>query len=267
MSNELLTELKNQMRTFFNSSSELKESVRRKPNNSRGYANDELTKQLVDAKEVFDAGRSELYLNLSDKAHENQLLDGQNYWPDAQQLPLFRSTVEDYFSACERLAMAIFHGMLSTLECGSADLVTQSLVQHTSFVRLNYYPVVTSATACSNYNKSSGGDSGGSSTCSGGDSGDGNSFGVSRHTDSGVLTVLLQDEQSALEVHTYLYTCMQKPFIHAYINTYIHIYICIQVYSGSKQDRGDGEWLPVVPLEGALTVNTGDMLQVTFIQK
>lgn len=262
------------MRTFFNSSSELKESVRRKPNNSRGYANDELTKQLIDAKEVFDAGRSELYSNLSDKAHENQLLDGQNYWPDAQQLPLFRNTVEDYFSACERLAMAIFHGMLSTLECGSADLVTQSLLQHTSFVRLNYYPVVTAATACSNYNKSSGGDSGGSSTCSGGDSGMHNSFGVSRHTDSGVLTVLLQDEQSALEVHTYLnthtryHTCMHKPFIqciHKYLHTYI--YICIQVYSGSKQDRGDGEWLPVVPLEGALTVNTGDMLQVTFIQK
>eukprot|EP01035_Chromulina_nebulosa_P039008 gene39008-52702_t len=98
VSDELITEVKNQMRIFFTSPSELKESVRRKPNNSRGYANDELTKQLVDAKEVFDAGRSELYSNLSKIGLENQLLDGLNYWPDAERLPSFRRTVEEYFT-------------------------------------------------------------------------------------------------------------------------------------------------------------------------
>ena len=58
-------------------------------------------------------------------------------------------------------------------------------------------------------------------------------LGISRHTDAGALTLLLQDEVPALEV-----------------------------YSGTKQDNGDGEWVPVDPIEGAFTVNTGDMLQV-----
>lgn len=35
-----------------------------------------------------------------------------------------------------------------------------------------------------------------------------------------------------------------------------------QVYSGSKEDAGDGEWVPVIPAPGALTINTGDMMQV-----
>jgi isopenicillin N synthase-like dioxygenase len=35
-----------------------------------------------------------------------------------------------------------------------------------------------------------------------------------------------------------------------------------QVYSGSKEDAGDGEWVPVRPVPGSLTINTGDMMQV-----
>ena len=34
------------------------------------------------------------------------------------------------------------------------------------------------------------------------------------------------------------------------------------MYSGSKQDAADGAWVPVAPAPGALTINTGDMLQV-----
>jgi hypothetical protein len=35
-----------------------------------------------------------------------------------------------------------------------------------------------------------------------------------------------------------------------------------QVYSGSKEDAGDGAWVPVRPVKGSLTINTGDMMQV-----
>ena len=55
-----------------------------------------------------------------------------------------------------------------------------------------------------------------------------------RHTDAGVLTILLQDNAHS----------------------------ALQVYSGSKEDFGDGEWVNVDPVPGALTVNIGDMLQV-----
>ena len=35
-----------------------------------------------------------------------------------------------------------------------------------------------------------------------------------------------------------------------------------QVYSGTKEEFGDGFWVPVEPVQGALTINIGDMLQV-----
>ena len=35
------------------------------------------------------------------------------------------------------------------------------------------------------------------------------------------------------------------------------------MYSGTKEDNGDGEWVPVIPVPGALTINTGDMMQVS----
>lgn len=34
------------------------------------------------------------------------------------------------------------------------------------------------------------------------------------------------------------------------------------MYSGSKQDNNDGQWVGVEPVPGAMTINIGDMLQV-----
>jgi len=48
-----------------------------------------------------------------------------------------------------------------------------------------------------------------------------------------MLTLLLQDHVSALEV-----------------------------YSGTKEDKMDGIWVPVDPVAGAITVNVGDMMQI-----
>ena len=42
----------------------------------------------------------------------------------------------------------------------------------------------------------------------------------------------------------------------------INVHTGLEVYSGSKEDAGDGEWVPVDPVSGALTINAGDMLQV-----
>ena len=36
----------------------------------------------------------------------------------------------------------------------------------------------------------------------------------------------------------------------------------LEVYSGTKQDRNDGQWVGVEPVAGAMTINIGDMLQV-----
>jgi isopenicillin N synthase-like dioxygenase len=52
-------------------------------------------------------------------------------------------------------------------------------------------------------------------------------------TDAGALTVLLQEQIPGL-----------------------------QVYSGSKQDSVDGRWVSVPPVEGALTINTGETFMI-----
>jgi hypothetical protein len=36
----------------------------------------------------------------------------------------------------------------------------------------------------------------------------------------------------------------------------------LQMYSGSKEDNNDGEWLSVEPFPNSLVVNIGDMTQV-----
>ena len=134
------------------------------------------------------------------------------------------------------------------------DCISSSCIDHTSFLRLNYYPIIDQG------DRPVGGEprlgigrhtdsgkaggrvtEGGVSLTVGGVSGpeqcflgihDPNGPPHSVHT-SGALTIILQDTTAALEV-----------------------------FSGSKQDNGDGVWVPVDPVEGALTINTGDMLMV-----
>lgn len=42
------------------------------------------------------------------------------------------------------------------------------------------------------------------------------------------------------------------------------ITLVIQDDTGGLQVRKDGEWIPVVPVEGAIVVNIGDVIQVKF---
>ena len=196
-----------QAKIFFDSPLSVKDSVRRQVNNSRGFADDELTKQKVDMKEIFDVGHKPVQ-SLPDDAPENQMLDGYNQWPVSPDLQHFRSTVESYYQACSDLALILLHAM--SIDLGiDPNIFLRPFVEHTSFLRLNYYPVPPHS------------------------EGHQESLGISRHTDAGVLTLLLQDTNSALEV-----------------------------YSGSKEDHGDGVWVPVDPIEGALAINVCDMLQV-----
>lgn len=199
-----------QSRIFFESPVSVKNSVRRLVNNSRGFADDELTKQKVDMKEIFDMGHKPVQ-DLADDAPENRMLDGYNQWPVGPHLQEFRSTVESYYLACSDLASVLLNAM--SLDLGiDPDIFQNAFREHTSFLRLNYYPVSSHP-----------------DTIEG-------SLGISRHTDAGVLTLLLQDSNAALEV-----------------------------YSGSKEDHGDGIWVPVDPIEGALAINVCDMLQVRSI--
>lgn len=209
----LLVAIDREMNSFFSSPLELKNSIRRQHNNSRGFSDAELTKQLQDMKELFDVGHKP-YPSLEDSDPENVVMDGFNQWPDNGELPTFRPAVEAYYAASANLAKILMS--VAAYDLGENISFFESFFEeHTSFLRLNYYPP---------------------SVASDSDTGQEGPLGISRHTDAGALTILLQDHRVARG---------------------------LEVYSGSKQDQGDGAWVPVLPVhENALTVNVGDMLQV-----
>ena len=75
-----------QMVHFFKLPADVKRAVKRTATNSRGFADDELTKQLRDLKELYDVGHCPRR-DLAADAPENVVMDGYNQWPDAAAAP------------------------------------------------------------------------------------------------------------------------------------------------------------------------------------
>lgn len=174
-------------RAFFDQPLEAKQGHSRTLENPWGYYDRELTKNLRDRKEIFDFGPG-----------------WEVPWPD--QPPDFKATLEVFSSACYELGLQLLDLLDEVLGPEQPFLRSAFEPRHSSFTRLNYYPVTDPL-------KESEAPAPGP-------------LGISRHTDAGGLTVLLQDEVSGLQVY--------------------------------HRD----EWRDVAPLEGALTVNIGDMMQV-----
>ncbi|KAH9251826.1 hypothetical protein BASA81_010269 [Batrachochytrium salamandrivorans] len=197
LSSELLGNLSRVMVNFFSKPLEEKLRVKRTATNSRGFAHDELTKQIKDYKEVFDYG-----FGFGDT-------DGANQWPENAP-PEFQAALHEYFQASTRLAQHVMDLVARGLGV-DPTVFRDAFAKHSSFARLNYYPPLPAATA---------------------PLGKDLELGISRHTDAGALTILWQDSPG------------------------------LQVYSGTKQDNQDGEWVDVRVVPGALVVNVGDMLEV-----
>ena len=117
-------------------------------------------------------------------------------WPAS--LPDFRSAIENFHDACDTLALRILGTIALNLGVPARVLDLDFRDVNTSFLRLNYYPPCPTS----------------------------GQLGISPHTDSGAITVLLQDEQAGLEV--------------------LH----------------DEDWQLVEPCRDALVVNIGDIVQV-----
>lgn len=191
---------------FFALPEDAKHAVSRSKENARGWYNRELTKNTRDMKEVFDFGLTP-HPELPDDDPANWTEDGFSRWPDARLCPAFRPVMQEYFRACERVAFTLLEAIAKSLGVPPETLTRDFLGRHTSFVRLNHYPChdplsperLASVTG---------------------------HLGVHHHTDAGVLTVLLHDEVSALEVSV------------------------------------DDQWILVEPVVGALVVNLGDIVQV-----
>lgn len=161
-------ELDRQMRAFFAQPSAIKHAINRTGDNPWGFFDNELTKNTRDWKEIYDYGPPDGVM--------------QPQWP--QNLAGFETAIRAYYDACEQLAFRLVGAISRNLGMPAAALAADFRPVHTSFLRLNYYPVCPTparpdglATPMSGH------------------------LGINHHTDAGALTLLLQDDQPGLEVY------------------------------------------------------------------
>lgn len=170
-------------RWFFALPPEEKQVAARSEDNSRGYYDRELTKNQRDMKEVFDFGHVPDPA-LPEDHLDNRTEDGWNQWPRAPGSEEFKRALTEYYDACGRIALALLDVMAANLSDRNDVLLGDFHPEHTSFLRLNYYPVADPLA----------GDGSRRSADSG-------HMGVHHHTDAGALTLLLQDDVAGLQIH------------------------------------------------------------------
>ena len=181
---EEITAVEKAMRWFFALPIEVKQSVARSEENSRGYYNNELTKNNRDMKEVFDFGfRPDA--DFPDDHNKNLSQDGWNQWPQVSDSKTFKTLLNDYFERCGVVALQLLKVLTENLGAPVETLTGDFHPDHSSFLRLNYYPVEDPLAAEEGLEKKSA---------------DSGSMGVHQHTDAGALTLLLQDNVGGLEV-------------------------------------------------------------------
>ncbi len=191
----LQREVISQCQAFFHQPLDSKNRIRRSATNAWGYYDAELTKNVRDWKEIIDIGPP---------VDSGPLNGSTPQWP---ALPGFRNTTETLRAGMHEVALTLLDHLAAALQ-SQADL-RAPFAEHSSFLRLNFYPPCADpAPADAAFTPQHG------------------HLGISHHTDAGALTVLLQDAQPGLQVY-------QR-----------------------------GQWHTVEPVEGALIINTGDIVQV-----
>lgn len=191
----VLEDLHTQMRALFALPPTAKQAIRRTSENPWGFFDEELTKNKRDRKEIFDVGPD---------ARPGDLTMARAQWP--AELPDFRIAVETFYAACESLSFRLLAGIVRSLGTPQETALHGNFApHHTSFLRLNYYPRLPDGATAAEVSQQ---------------------FGVHEHTDSGALTVLLQDDQPGLQV------------------------------------LRNGVWTVVEPRSDALVINIGDIVQV-----
>ena len=158
----LIAATREQMSAFFAQPREDKLAIERTASNPWGYYDRELTKQKRDWKEIFDFGPPD---------PTGPFAGAQPQWP--HQLPDFEPTMRRFYRACEAVALRLVSAIALNLGVAPSELSSAFGSAHTSFLRLNFYPVCDAP---------------------------GENLGIHHHTDAGAVTVLLQDDQAGLEV-------------------------------------------------------------------
>jgi isopenicillin N synthase-like dioxygenase len=168
-------------RRFFALPMAEKRAVLRSKDNPRGYYDRELTKNARDLKEVFDFGLEPFPELPSDHPRNHLPVDGHNQWPAA--LPGFKAAMGEYYRACEGLGRRLMEIFCLGLGAPGDRLGRHFGPGHTSFVRLNHYPLDDLLAP----------EEAGATTALG-------DMALHHHSDAGALTILLQDEVGGLQV-------------------------------------------------------------------
>lgn len=173
ISQDLVADYREEFRQFFQLPKEIKLGWKRNEGNSRGYFDDELTKQRRDWKECLDFGvPGSRNWDIQDNEPSNLCLDGWNQLPSLEDLPKFRPTVTKYFDACAKLSDRIAILMAKGLgEDENTKILEELRSNHSSYLRTNHYPI-----------------------CNEVDGEGRRPLGISPHQDAGFLTILLQDD-------------------------------------------------------------------------
>lgn len=172
-------------KAFFAQPIEQKRRLLRTKDNSRGYYDRELTKNARDLKEVLDLAHVP-FPELSDSDERNHHeVDGPNQWPD---LDGFRPAMLEYLAACETLSLQLLAAFCLGLGEAPDHLhqyfgVHGGVESHTSFIRLNHYPLSDLLSENEADNVTPLGD-----------------MALHHHSDAGALTLLLQDDIGGLQV-------------------------------------------------------------------
>ena len=167
-------------RAFFAQPLETKRTILRTERNTRGYYDRELTKNRRDHKEVLDLAQVPHPELPDDDPRNDHAVDGVNQWPT---LDGFRSVMVEYLDACNVVALDLLAAFCAGLGEHADHLHSAFQTGHTSFVRLNHYPVDDVLAPDEAVGATGLGD-----------------MALHHHTDAGALTLLLQDDVGGLQV-------------------------------------------------------------------
>jgi len=160
-------------RSYFAQPIEVKRRQLRSKENPWGFYDREPTKEQRDRKQVFDIG-PEVSL---DRPASDDPFDGATPWP--AEPPDFASVMRCWAAEMNRLSGQLI-GMIGSSLTGDFERLRAAFEPaHTSYLRLNFYPVDDALAA---------------------ETGSEADLGIHHHTDAGGLTVLLQDGVSGLQV-------------------------------------------------------------------
>jgi isopenicillin N synthase-like dioxygenase len=200
---ELTEAMLQAMKRFFSLPAVNKNAIARTSTNAWGYYDQELTKNVRDWKEIFDVGPRET---------KGPLAGADPQWPES--LPGFKATVESYSQACETVSRRLLSAIAIGLETPPDVLSSAFEPQHSSYLRLNYYPTCSDAAIPESPTIPNQGH-----------------LGISHHTDAGALTVLMQSAVAGLQVERQGEWHLIEPLKNAFV---INIGDVVQVWSNDR---------------------------------